>query len=246
MMNDFTADALNRLNQTFYAQVGESFDATRGQAWRGWQPLLQYLHAPLTVLDIGCGNGRFALFLAESLPEDAPIRYIGVDSSAYLLDRARESCEQHGRLQTQFIQGDIVSGEIPEIEADCVALFGVLHHIPGRDRRLALVQTLAKRVRPGGILAFACWRFYEYERFRKHLQPMPEGWQVEAGDYLLNWGKHETALRYCHYADDAEIAELVKAAGLNQIAAYRADGFSNAINAYRLLRRESPPSVRRP
>lgn len=238
MMNDFTAEALNRLNQMFYEQVGESFDATRGQAWRGWLPVLEHLQAPLTVLDVGCGNGRFAVFLAESLPGNAPIHYVGVDSSAYLLERAQESCAHHQRLQATFIQQDIVMEALPEIEVDCVALFGVLHHIPGKARRLALMRALAQRVRPGGLLAFACWRFYEYERFRKHIRPMPEGWQIEAGDYLLNWGKHETALRYCHYTNDAEMDELVEATGLTQVAAYRADGFSNAVNAYRLLRRE--------
>lgn len=240
MMNDFTADALNRLNQTFYEQVGESFDATRGQAWRGWQPITAHLTAPLTVLDIGCGNGRFAAFLAESLPGDAPIAYIGLDSSAYLLERARENCARHARLQATFIHQDILAGDLPAQEADCVALFGVLHHIPGRSRRLALIQSASARVRPGGILAFACWRFYEYERFRKRIKPMPTGWQVETGDYLLDWGSHQSALRYCHYADDAEIGALASATALTQIAAYRADGFSNAVNAYRLLRRESP------
>ncbi len=238
MMNDFTADALNRLNQAFYVQVGESFDSTRGQAWRGWQPVLPHISAPLTVLDVGCGNGRFAVFLAEALPGNSPIQYYGVDSSAYLLERARENCARYERLHVTFIQQDIVANPLPEVDADCVALFGVLHHIPGKARRLAFMNALSKRVRANGLLAFACWRFYEYERFRKHIRPMPEDWQVEAGDYLLSWGKHESALRYCHYADDAEISDLVNATGLKQIAAYRSDGFSNGVNAYRLLRRE--------
>jgi hypothetical protein len=112
-----------------------------------------------------------------------------------------------------------------------------MHHIPGAQNRRELLATLAPRLNPGGILAFACWRFYEFERFRQRIVPWPEGIAVEPHDYLLDWRRGETALRYCHYVDDEEQAALVAATGLDEIASYRADGYKGRVNAYSLLRR---------
>jgi SAM-dependent methyltransferase len=118
-----------------------------------------------------------------------------------------------------------------------VALFGVLHHIPGAARRRDLVRALAAQVRPGGLLAFTSWRFYEYPRFRSRIIPFPPGLDVEANDYLLDWRRGEHAVRYCHYIDDAEQADLIAAAGLMPVTAYRADGESGSMNSYVVLRR---------
>jgi hypothetical protein len=126
-------------------------------------------------------------------------------------------------------------------------LFGVLHHIPGGERRRNLLRTLAQCVAPGGLLAFTCWRFYEYPRFRERIVP----WQdelalaVEPHDYLLDWRQGNTddtnnaPLRYCHYIDNAEHAQLVDATGLVEIDTYRADGFTGDVNCYSLLQKPS-------
>jgi tRNA (uracil-5-)-methyltransferase TRM9 len=111
----------------------------------------------------------------------------------------------------------------------------VMHHIPGYAERQIFMQKLAQRVKSGGLLAFACWRFYEYERFRRRIVPWPDDITVEAGDYLLDWRRGETALRYCHYTDDAEHAALITASGMREILTYRADGQTGDANRYSLL-----------
>ena len=76
IVDDATFRYLNDLNRRFYETVAIDFDATRQQAWAGWERLLPYLHAPLSILDIGCGNGRFGAFLAERIGKDR-LRYVG-------------------------------------------------------------------------------------------------------------------------------------------------------------------------
>lgn len=237
-MDDATTGALNALNQAFYRTVGDAFDATRGAPWPGWKRLLPHLPTvdPLAVLDIGCGNGRFAAFLARQLSQQ--IQYTGIDSDDGLLNHARAHLTDVPSLLASLAQLDFITDGLPPVMADVVVLFGILHHVPGRERRLELVHQAASRVTRGGLLAFACWRFAEYDRFIQRAVPFPEGWATEPADYLLDWREGTRALRYCHYIDDAETDDLVAASGLALVEAYRADGFSRAVNAYRLLRRE--------
>lgn len=234
-MNVETIRRLNQINRDFYATVAHEFDQTRGEAWPGWKPLLPYLSPPLSVLDVGCGNGRFGLFLAENCsPYD--IHYHGIDSSPALLGHARESLSALPGLRFQLEDRDIVENPPSDGDYDLIAVLGVMHHIPGYQERQHFLRGLAVRLKPGGLLFFACWRFYEYPRFRERIMPWPPEITVEPGDYLLDWRRGAVSLRYCHYTNDAEHAALVAATGLREIASYRADGASGDANRYSLLK----------
>jgi SAM-dependent methyltransferase len=245
-MDETTFQRLNALNQAFYRTTADAFDQTRGGPWPGWRALWERLPIPpppgtCSVLDVGCGNARLGVFLAERLPSGVSLRYHGLDTDAALLARAAEALAERG-VAPRLERRDVLSDPPGAGAYDLVALFGVLHHIPGAARRVAFVRALAERVAAGGVLAFTCWRFYEYARFRERIVPWPQdlAGAVEAGDYLLDWRQGARALRYCHYVDDAEQAALVaaaEAAGLRVLATYRADGRSADANLYTLLGR---------
>jgi tRNA (uracil-5-)-methyltransferase TRM9 len=191
------------------------------------------------VLDVGCGNGRFGAFLAQNMA--VPIAYHGLDNNPALLERARETLAPLSNLTLQLDMRDIV--ELPPDEGayDLVALFGVLHHVPGAEQRQMLLRALAERVDSGGLLAFACWRFYEYERFRARIVEWPPDLERETGDYLLDWRRGERAIRYCHYVDDEELNTLAAATGLNTVVTYRADGSEGNANLYVLQAKVTKP-----
>ena len=90
---------------------------------------------------------------------------------------------------------------------------------------------------PGGFLVFAAWRFYVRERFRRRIAPWPADIDAEAHDYLLDWRRGERALRYCHYVDDAEHAQLIAATDLRARADFRADGAEGDLNRYTVLQK---------
>jgi tRNA (uracil-5-)-methyltransferase TRM9 len=256
-MDAATITRLNQINRDFYRITADEFDQTRGEAWPGWEHLFPYLNAPLSVLDIGCGNGRFGVFLARNFTHNTDgfppplyavgrgsgggdyIFYHGIDSNAALLGHARAALENLPGINVTLEERDIVENPPDAGNYDLVVLFGVLHHIPGAAERLTFMRWLAQQVKPGGLLAFACWRFYEYERFRARIVPWPHDITVEAGDYLLDWRRGATALRYCHYVDDAEHAALVAATGMREILAYRADGQTGDANRYSLLQKST-------
>ncbi len=234
-MDDHTIRRLNEINRQFYAQTAPHFNQTRNAAWAGWQKLLPHidLAEPLRVLDVGCGNGRFGLFLAEHFAE---IHYTGLDNSPELLQFAQEALSDNiSNLNLQ--EHDIIQQDLPPDEFDLVVLFGVIHHVPGDANRQKFIQNLAEKVAPQGYLVYASWRFYEQPRFKNRITAWSDDIQVEENDYLLDWRSGTTALRYCHYVDDAEQTMLNQATGLAEITTYRADGKTQDLNCYSVLRR---------
>ena len=237
-MNAQTVQLLNQLNRLFYQTIARSFDTTRSRPWPGWLELLPYaeaMHAkPLKILDLGCGNGRFGLFLHE---QGLEIDYSGLDSSAFLLERAREALVNHGILH-HLTEADILDYE-PGERFHLAVLFGVMHHVPGFENRRKLLQRIMEWLEPGGLLILTFWLFYEDETLKERIVPwddprVPEpyrGLAVEENDYLLDWRRDTFALRYCHYVDAAESLRLLD--GVDIIADFTAD----KANRYVIVRR---------
>jgi tRNA (uracil-5-)-methyltransferase TRM9 len=240
-----TAERLNAINLAFYRDRADEFSAAREQPWPGWTQVVSLLRSrdlarELDVLDVGCGNGRFGAYLcAESCP---PRRYVGVDASAELLAHARARAVPGARLHV----ADLVAGDpdavLPPGPFSLVALFGVLHHIPGFERRRGLLEALARRVDRKGLLVLAAWqgsgidpargRILPWEEWNRSApEPLDPG-ELEPGDCLLAWGSAGRVLRYCHFADDAELAALLGALPCALVASWRADGHEGCQNRY--------------
>jgi tRNA (uracil-5-)-methyltransferase TRM9 len=247
-MNETTIQRLNAINRDFYQVTAESFSETRPNAWPGWKVLLPYFNfeakgKPYSVLDVGCGNGRFGTFLADYL--EAPVIYTGMDNNALMLKFAGETLHSLDNIVASVEQRDVVLDPPTTGEYDVVAMFGLVHHIPGNENRQAFMRKMAARVKLGGFLVFACWRFYEFERFKNRVIAWPDDLSsiVEPHDYLLDWrrdvvkGSGEFAQRYCHYVDNDEHAALIAASGLQAVHTFRADGFTSTVNRYTLLKR---------
>ena len=237
-MKPETRKRLNQINRAFYAATAADFDATRQRPWAGWRDLLSIVDLPLdSLLDLGCGNGRFGCFIAEE--QRQPFVYIGCDNNRHLLESARAALGRYAHVESRLMERDIIGPGLPAQMAEMAALFGVLHHVPGFEERRALVAEAAARTKPGGWLVFTAWRFLEDEKLRKRVLPWSGEFEIEKHDYLLDWRRGQVAARYCHYIDDAEHAALVAASGLTLVADYRADGASGRLNRYAVLQNQT-------
>lgn len=235
---------LNAINREFYRVTATEFDQTRLVAWAGWEALLPYLRVlpqPVRVLDVGCGNGRFGVFLGE---QNVPCIYHGTDNNPALLALAHTALQAYPHITATLTERDSILQPLTDVQDnheryDFVGVFGVLHHVPGVVHRLDFVRALAGRVAEGGTLALAMWRFYEFARFQERIVAWDDDLAplVEKNDFLLDWRRGERALRYCHYIDDAEQNTLIHATGLNLLKSYRADGYNNAVNSYVVLQK---------
>lgn len=101
----------------------------------------------LSVLDAGCGGGRYTRLAAEH-----GARVVGVDLSD-AVEKAYVLCA--GLPQVDIVQGDLLALPLAEAAFDLVFSIGVLHHSP--DPRAAF-REIAARVRPGGRLAVWLYR----------------------------------------------------------------------------------------
>ena len=250
-MDPATAEALRAINRRFYEERAQEFSDSRNAPWPGWLRVAPHLRKlteagrPLSLLDAGCGNGRFAHFLAEQLP-GRPIDYTGGDASAALLEIAGRRVLPG--LSVHWLQLDFMeSGDaLPAGPFDCVTLFGVLHEVPGRTRRKALIAQLAERLRGDGLLALARWRVAELPRLRKRFLPwsafnehcaLPlDPAQLEAGDHLLPWGEGRF-VRYVHAIEREELSEATRDLPLAPLDEFMEDGRERQLNHYAIFRR---------
>lgn len=244
-MDPATQRTLAAHTRAFYREHAEAFSRTRDHPWPGWRRVVDRLPAAgaLRVLDAGCGNGRFATFLASHpLALRRPLACTGIDACEALLDVARARALPGSR----WLAHDLEHDPLPEGPFDLIVAFGLLHHIAGFERRRALIASLAEPLAPGGRLALAFWRFAEHGRFdRRRLDWSRLGGidpaALEPGDHLLAWGDAGAA-RYCHASDDDEVEALLARLPLTRYDDFTADGRDGALNRYVVLERPAPPA----
>jgi SAM-dependent methyltransferase len=103
------------------------------------------------VLDVGCGAGTSSLALAARVGTGG--RVLGVDISEPLIDLARALAPQGAPALFQV--ADASSAELPEGAFDILfSRFGVMFF----DEPAGAFAHMRRALRPGGRVAFVCWR----------------------------------------------------------------------------------------
>lgn len=245
-MKQETIQKLNQLNTTFYTQVAQSFSNSRQYPWPGWIKLKPYIQQqietvsqPLQVLDLGCGNGRFGLFLQESFVQTR-INYVGVDANNQLLKLAQQKIQNATNIfSASFSQLDIVNQPFPQQDWAIISLLGILHHIPSYQLRKQLLQKVLGSANQTTLIIITFWQFAKSARFtKKQIDPQKlsiDPSDLEPHDYILDWQRDQTAYRYCHFFDDQEIQKLITDLNCKIVTQYNADGKEQQLNKYLLL-----------
>lgn len=237
-MRPQTAAALLALNRQFYARFAGEFSRTRRSWLPGFNRILPYLRNGFNVLDLGCGNGRFLVFLDENAWTG---RYTGLDSSESLLADARAAATQRPRIPASFVLADLFAAGWPQtIEKtgpfDALVSLAVLHHIPGRDNRIAFLARCAHLLPPAAPLVVSTWQFITSERLKKRMVPWEttgiQQEDVEPGDYLMGWGEGSSGTRYCASIDEPELEAMAAEAGLTTWDTFFSDGHEGNLNLY--------------
>jgi SAM-dependent methyltransferase len=242
-MRSDVLQTLRRVNDSFYQTFGEPFAETRQRLQPGVLRSLDRLQADASVLDLGCGNGGVARHLLEQGQLGS---YLGVDNSPVLLAQAAATVEDP---RIRFLEVDLIE---PDWEArladqlsgpsrfDRVLCFAVLHHIPGREARIALLRAVRRLLETQGQLHLSTWDFLSSPRLQARIMPWEElgltAGDVDPGDYLLDWRRGGTGLRYVHHFTQDELQGLARETDFEVLETYSSDGENGRLGVYQAWR----------
>ncbi|MET0450104.1 MAG: methyltransferase domain-containing protein [Aeromicrobium sp.] len=98
---------------------------------------------PRTIVDLGCGPGHLTAVLRARWP-DATV--LGVDSSAEMIDRARDGNDDPN---ASYVRADVATWE-PDGPVDLMVSNALFQWVPDQ---LAVIERLSRHVSPGGTFA---------------------------------------------------------------------------------------------
>jgi tRNA (uracil-5-)-methyltransferase TRM9 len=238
-MKSQTIGRLLTLNKQFYQTFGHEFSSTRLHLQPGVLQVLDGLTGDEWILDLGCGNGEMA---RELMRRGHRGRYTGVDFSPPLLEVARHGWED---APATFLRADLASTDWDKkIVAsltqpfDLVTAFATLHHIPGQEMRLNILNKAHALLRTDGRFIHSEWQFLHSEKLKDRIQPWEDAGlspgEVEAGDYLLDWRSGGRGLRYVHHFDELELQDLAAASGFRVCQTFHSDGVNGLLGLYQV------------
>src|ERR1700730_14581488 len=100
----------------------------------------------LSLLDVGCGTGRFLDFVKQSWPR---MPALGLDLSEAYVKEAKRHLQRWSR--TDLMVGNAESIPLPDESQDAVTSIFMFHELPPKVRRIVLSE-FARVLKPGGRL----------------------------------------------------------------------------------------------
>jgi len=147
----------DRMRAFFDSMAGRlGKDYVPGKSWKSTAEAFLHLLPPMTIADLGSGDGSSAVLLSQNA-----VRVIGVDSSEKMLDAARDQIRRAGASNVEFRLGEMEEVPIDDASVDLVFFSQSLHHAAHPERALG---EAARILRPNGrivILDLAKHRFEE-------------------------------------------------------------------------------------
>lgn len=202
------AKKIMELNKRFYDLLADDFAQTRANVWEEFKSLSEYWEEGDSVLDLGCGNGRFYDLVCQP---GKNIKYFGVDNSSRLILLAKQKYPLG-----QFIVSDGLALPFGENFFDKVLCIAVLHHLPGYDLRREFLRQAHRVLKEGGLLvlttAFTSWDS------RRWLPLLKYSWLKVSGRSRLDWGDFyepwgDKGVRYFHNFSVKELRGLLENVG---------------------------------
>ncbi|MBU1954030.1 class I SAM-dependent methyltransferase [Patescibacteria group bacterium] len=211
-MKEKTAKKLLHQIKHTYDTIADEFSQSRNYIGR------EFSHFDLKgsgkIVDIGCGNGRFAGFLHLK----GKYEYFGIDNNIKLLRIASAKYPKY-----KFIEGDQLKLPLKDGSADLAVNLRAFHHIPSEKLRLKALEEMRRILAEDGTLIISVWNLWQ-RKYIKQLATAIARWIFTFGDYDYNdtfipWnGKNK---RYYHAFTKRELKSIIKKAGLNIVKFYK-------------------------
>jgi ubiquinone/menaquinone biosynthesis C-methylase UbiE/DNA-binding transcriptional ArsR family regulator len=147
--------------QVFFNQVAGRFDRVYGpgRSWQAFGHLLLRILPPLTVADLGAGEGLLSELLARQCK-----KIIAVDNSEKIVAFGAAKAKKAGLKNLEFRLGDLQTPPIEAGSVDLVILSQALHH--AENPALALASAF-KLLKPHGQVLILDLLAHKFEKARE-------------------------------------------------------------------------------
>jgi ArsR family transcriptional regulator len=130
-----------------------------GRSWKGLAETLLQLMPPMTIADLGAGEGTFSQLLAQRAE-----RVIAVDNSANMVEFGAKLARENGIANLEYRVGDLEAPPIDDATIDLAFFSQSLHHAMHPDRAVAAA---AKILKPGGRIVILDLKRHAFEQARE-------------------------------------------------------------------------------
>src|SRR5947209_15077944 len=110
-----------------------------GRSWKALAHTLISLLPPLTVADLGAGEGTLAQLLAKKAR-----KVIAIDNSSKMVEFGSELAKKHGFKNLEYRLGDIEEPPISKNSIELAILSQALHHALHPNRAIAAAHSILK------------------------------------------------------------------------------------------------------
>ena len=130
-----------------------------GRSWQALAHALITLLPPLTVADLGAGEGTLSRLLAKNAR-----KVIAIDNSSKMVEFGSQLAKKHGFKNLEYRLGDIEEPPIANNSVDLAILSQALHHAIHPQQAIGAAHRILKR---GGRLVILDLLSHRFERARE-------------------------------------------------------------------------------
>lgn len=187
---------------TDYNPFSEDFSRTRVYPWPETEFLFKDAKPDDTVLDLGCGNGRYYQFLKHT-------KYIGIDSSEELIGIAKKKYPE-----AKFEVQNALDLKFENDFFDKIYSIAVFHHIPSFKLRLKFLEEAKRVLKPNGKIILTVWKFQGLKYF--FIKDFFKPWAKKYSRYYHSFSKRELAKLFIKSGFKIDEINVIKNARKNR------------------------------
>lgn len=182
-----------------YDKIAKDFDRTR---YKIWPSVKQFVDETLqdtlitnddsvTVLEVGCGNGKNIQYIKDNYPH-ASVK--GCDMCDKFIEIVRQKgiqCDKANVLE--------LDNRYPTEKFNVVLSVAVIHHLSTEQRRQQSIQQMFSVLKPSGLMFIQVWAMDQPPESKRSFE--------NTQDQLVGWG--DQGKRYYHLFNKEELEQLV-------------------------------------